>query len=118
LLETAGFDVRYFEFVERRATLIARLSCNGENLPICCTGHLDTVPRGTTTPWTRAPLAGERDGDKLFGRGTSDMKSGVAAITLMALRLAKIPNRKAGMTLIFAAGEETTCEGATSEQWF
>lgn len=111
LLEAAGFDVRYYEFADRRATLIARLSGNGENLPICFTGHLDTVPLGTT-PWTRAPLAGETDGDKLFGRGTSDMKSGLAAITLMALRIAKIPNRRAGATIIFTAGEETTCEGA------
>jgi succinyl-diaminopimelate desuccinylase len=40
------------------------------------------------------------------------MKSGVAAIVLMALSLAKIAGRKVGVTLILTAGEETTCEGA------
>ena len=40
------------------------------------------------------------------------MKSGVAAITLMALRLAHERQRKAGIKLIFTAGEETCCQGA------
>jgi len=60
----------------------------------------------------RDPLAGESDGDKLFGRGSSDMKSGVAAMVVMALRVAKLPARKSGLILVLTAGEETTCEGA------
>ena len=43
------------------------------------------------------------------------MKSGVAAMTVMALRLAKISHRRAGMMLIFTAGEETTCVDAYAE---
>ncbi len=43
------------------------------------------------------------------------MKSGVAAMTVMALRLAKIPHRRAGITLIFTVGEETTCVDAYAE---
>jgi succinyl-diaminopimelate desuccinylase len=111
LLEDAGYETRYYEFTDKRSTLIARRSGNGEKLPICFTGHLDTVPLGTT-PWLRDPFAGEVDGDKIYGRGASDMKSGVAAITLMALQLAKLPHRNGGITIIFTAGEETTCEGA------
>ena len=43
------------------------------------------------------------------------MKSGVAAKTVMALRLAKISHRRAGMMLIFTAGEEITCVDAFAE---
>ena len=111
LLEHAGLSVGYYEFADKRATLIATLPAGGEGPPICFTGHLDTVPLGTAA-WTIDPFAGETDGDRLFGRGTSDMKSGVAAITLMALQIAQYPARKAGLTIIFTAGEETTCEGA------
>src|SRR5258706_10017305 len=111
LLETAGYETRYYEFADKRSNLIARLAGRDEKLPICFTGHLDTVPLGSTS-WSRDPFAGETDGDKLYGRGTSDMKSGVAAMGLMALRLARPANRRAGITLIFTAGEETTCEGA------
>jgi succinyl-diaminopimelate desuccinylase len=109
ILEHAGFAVDYYEFADTRSTLIARLA--GEKLPICFTGHLDTVPLGAIG-WSKDAFAGEVAGDKLFGRGTSDMKSGVAAITLMALRLARIRDWRAGLTIIFTAGEETTCEGA------
>jgi succinyl-diaminopimelate desuccinylase len=111
LLEAGGYETRYYEFADKRSSLIARLAGPDEKLPICFTGHLDTVPLGTTA-WSRDPFIGESDGDKLYGRGTSDMKSGVAAIVSMALRLAQLANRQAGVTLIFTAGEETTCEGA------
>jgi succinyl-diaminopimelate desuccinylase len=111
LLESAGFELRFYEFAERRTTLIARLPGSGDKLPLCFTGHLDTVPLGTNS-WSKDPFAGERDGDQLYGRGSSDMKSGLAAITVMALRVANVRERKAGIQLIFTAGEETTCEGA------
>ena len=111
LLEDGGFVVRYYEFADKRSTMIAKLPGARDKLPICFTGHLDTVPLGATD-WTRDAFGGEVDGDKLYGRGASDMKSGVAAIVLMALRLAEMKNRRADMTLILTAGEETTCEGA------
>jgi len=111
LLQDAGFRTREYEFADKRTTLIATLSSRGDKSPICFVGHLDTVPLGTA-PWNRDPFAGESDGEKLFGRGSSDMKSGVAAITVMGLRLAQCRNRKAEIKLIFTAGEETCCQGA------
>ena len=111
LLEAAGYETNYYEFADKRATLIARLDGSGDKLPLCFTGHLDTVPLGVT-PWLRDPFAGETDGDKLFGRGTSDMKSGVAAMVMMALHFARLPLCKSGLILVLTAGEETTCEGA------
>jgi len=44
LLEDAGFALGYYEFAEKRSTLIARLAARGQKPPICFTGHLDTVP--------------------------------------------------------------------------
>lgn len=41
-------------------------------------GHLDTVTYDASE-WTRAPL-GERDGDRLYGRGATDMKGPLAAM--------------------------------------
>jgi succinyl-diaminopimelate desuccinylase len=109
LLENGGFSVTAHSFAPGRTSIIATLSGAGE--PICFTGHLDTVPLGGA-PWERDPLGAEPDGDRLFGRGTSDMKSGVAAMALSALALAKLPGRRAGLVLIFTAGEETGCDGA------
>ncbi len=111
LLHDAGFRTREYEFADKRTTLIASLSGEGDTPPICFVGHLDTVPLGTA-PWTRDPFAGVSDGGKLFGRGASDMKGGVAAIVVMALRLSQCRRRKAEIKLIFTAGEETCCQGA------
>ena len=110
LLEVAGFSVAYHEFEEGRTSLVASLGGSGDKPPICFTGHIDVVPLGKAV-WAHDPFAGERDGDRLYGRGTTDMKGALAAIVLAATRLASLP-RKAGIVLVFTAGEETRCEGA------
>jgi succinyl-diaminopimelate desuccinylase len=111
LLEGAGFAVAYHEFGERRTSLVARRGGSPDALPLCFTGHLDTVPLGAQ-PWQRDPFAGERDGGRLYGRGASDMKSGVAAFVAAALRLAPHLERTPGLTLVVTAGEEVSCQGA------
>ena len=108
LLSGAGFDCRYHEFAPNRATLLATLS--GIGAPLAFTGHVDTVPLGTE-PWSRHPF-GEVDGDRLYGRGASDMKGAVAAIVAMALRHAALPAPRTGLLLLITSGEETTCQGA------
>lgn len=111
LLEGAGFAVTYHELGPGRASLVARLG-RGEGA-LCFTGHLDTVPLGTA-PWSHAPHAGETDGGRLYGRGSSDMKSGVAAFVVAATRLAPHLARTCGLVLVITAAEETGCEGAAA----
>lgn len=111
LLAKAGFDCQYIEFAPRRSTLVARLGRQPGKLPLCFTGHVDVVPLGTA-PWTHEPFAANIVDDKLYGRGSSDMKSGVAAFTVAAIALADRIKDSAGVTLVITAGEETGCEGA------
>lgn len=110
-LEGSGFEVRSYEFRAGRPSLIARLRGSGDRLPLCYAGHIDTVPLGDSE-WTRDPFSGEVDGDRLYGRGASDMKGGVAACVVSALEMAKYPDRQADILLVITAGEETGCEGA------
>jgi succinyl-diaminopimelate desuccinylase len=111
LLEGAGFDVAYHAFADSRTSLVARLDGSGETPPLCFTGHIDTVPLGAT-PWQRDPFAGEVAEGRLYGRGSSDMKSGVAAFVRAAIDLARLGRPSAGLELVITAGEETGCEGA------
>lgn len=111
MLEASGFRVDYHEFADQRTSLVARLDGSGDGPPICFTGHIDIVPLGKAA-WSHDPFAGERDGDRLFGRGVTDMKGAIAAIVLAAQRIAALPERKAGLVLVLTAGEETRCEGA------
>lgn len=110
LLEAAGFTVTESAFKPRRTSLIARLG-KGSGKPLCFTGHIDTVPLGQQA-WSVDPFAGEiRDG-KLYGRGSSDMKSGVAAFVVAAIDMAASMQDTCGVELVITAGEETGCEGA------
>jgi len=111
LLEGAGFKVTFYDFAEARTNLIARLEGTGQKSPICFTGHTDTIPLGAT-PWKWDPFTGETQGDKLYGRGASDMKGGVAAMIVAALGIAATKPQGGSLALLFTAGEETGCLGA------
>lgn len=111
LLEAGGFQVQYHEYEEGRTSLVAKIEGSSDKAPICFTGHIDTVPLGAVD-WSKDPFNGETEGDRLFGRGTTDMKGGVAAMVGAALALAKRPHRKAGIVLVLTAAEETGCLGA------
>lgn len=88
-----------------KANLLARL---GQGLPeLALVGHTDCVP--VDPSWTEALRLTERDG-KLYGRGSADTKSFIAA------SLTAVARAKAGLTrpllLIFTADEELGCLGA------
>lgn len=111
LLEDAGFAVKYHEFAESRTSLVAEIGGDDARPPICFTGHIDVVPLGAA-PWTKDAFAGETDGDKLYGRGSTDMKSGIAALVAAAIELAPQLAKGPGLVLVITAGEEVGCEGA------
>ena len=112
LLEGGGFEVRLVDMPGDRASVIARHGRPGAGKALAFTGHIDVVPLGTRA-WARDPFAGEVDGDHIVGRGSSDMKSGVAAFVTAALEAAARGDGKE-VVLIITAGEETGCEGAES----
>jgi succinyl-diaminopimelate desuccinylase len=109
-LAAAGLEVTRHEFDAGRVSLVARWPGRDDRPALCMTGHLDTVPLGGA-PWRVEPFGELRDG-RLYGRGASDMKSGVAAIVLAAERVAALGRGEAGLELVLCAGEETGCEGA------
>jgi succinyl-diaminopimelate desuccinylase len=110
-LEDGGFFVSYHDFADTRTSLVARIGGASDTKPLCFTGHIDVVPLGAA-PWSVDPFAGEIADGKLYGRGTTDMKSGVAAFVVAGLNLAKDFAKGPGVVLVITAGEETGCEGA------
>ncbi len=111
ILESAGYAVEYHEFADTRTSLIARIGGDDAKPPICFTGHIDVVPLGAKR-WSHDPFAGETDGGRLYGRGSTDMKSGIACFIAMAVELAPHLARSPGVVLVITAGEEVGCEGA------
>ena len=113
ILRTGGLEVTLDEFAAGRANVIAYLRGIESDNPLVLTGHLDTVPAGAS-PWATNPIGAVRRDGKIFGRGASDMKSGVAAIIAAALEVAANHTTRHGLAVILTAGEEVGCAGAMS----
>ena len=112
LLEAAGFRCDYVLLGEGRASVIARIgNGSGGRPPLAFTGHIDVVPLGAN-PWSVDPFAAETGDGRVYGRGASDMKSGVAAFVAAAIEAAPRLATGPGLILIITAGEETGCTGA------
>lgn len=112
LLEAAGFTVHTYSHAPGRTSLVARTGSAQARHSLCFVGHLDTVPLGKA-PWQHDPFAGLIIDGRLHGRGSCDMKSGVAAFVTAAMAEAAQLPADAAITLLLLAGEETGCEGAT-----
>ncbi len=65
---------------ENRPNVIATLTGTGGGKSICLTGHVDVVSPEPLEAWSRNPWGGEIEGDYLYGRGSGDMKAGIAAM--------------------------------------
>jgi succinyl-diaminopimelate desuccinylase len=111
MLEEWGYDVQYHEYSDSRTSVIARAGGSDKKAPLCLTGHLDVVPLGARS-WTKDPFSGEADGDRLYGRGASDMKAGVAAILLAARAYGKKLAGTPGVVIVLTAAEEGGCVGS------
>ena len=74
-------------------------------------GHIDTVPFEGQPGWTRTALKLEDAGDRLYGRGTSDMKGFIAACLDAAARI-DLSRLRRPLVFVFTADEEVGCLGA------
>ncbi|MBZ5593143.1 MAG: M20/M25/M40 family metallo-hydrolase [Acidobacteriia bacterium] len=78
-----------------RPNLGARRKGAGGGRSLVLSGHIDTVPRGTQ-PWTRDAFGGEVEANRVYGRGSNDMKAGVAMNLFIAESLAELDVHLAG----------------------
>jgi acetylornithine deacetylase len=69
---------------------------------VVLSGHLDVVPAGDAATWSADPFSGEVIGGELYGRGSCDMKGGVASIlgAVRALRETGALERLGGELLV------------------
>ncbi len=103
-LKALGFNL---EYINRNGVtnLWAR---RGTSAPLFVfAGHTDVVPTGPLDKWTSPPFAPEIRGGMLYGRGTADMKSSLAAsITAIEAFLAAHPGYPGSLALLLTSDEE------------
>ena len=87
---------------EERPNLLITLDFGPGGRHLVLSGHMDTKPLGDAE-WSVDPFAAELDGDRLYGLGSADMKSALAAMLTAAAGLELAAGR---LTLLFTADEE------------
>ncbi len=98
-----------------RPSVAARI---GSGYPtVVLNGHTDVVPAGDLDTWRYPPYEAVIDDGRIYGRGATDMKAGLAVAMTVAMRLRKAieADELAGSIIVHAAaGEETGYPGTAS----
>ncbi len=102
-LESLGFECHHLKF-GNVPNLFARLGTGAPH--ICFSGHTDVVPPGADSAWKYPPFAAEIKDGKLYGRGASDMKGGVAAFAAAAAAYLEEHGRPKGSISLLITGDE------------
>jgi acetylornithine deacetylase len=111
LIEQAGGRCRRsYDASGAKANLFATFGPEGDG-GIVLSGHTDVVPVDGQD-WSSDPFAAEVRGDKLFGRGTCDMK-GFLAVALALLPEIARASLKRPLHLALSYDEEVGCVGVT-----
>jgi acetylornithine deacetylase/succinyl-diaminopimelate desuccinylase family protein len=89
-----GAEVDLFALEPGRENAVAMIRGSGGGRSLIYNGHVDVVPPGPVDNWHRDPFSGWFDGQRIWGRGSTDMKAGVLAQAFAARAL-----RRAGVQL-------------------
>ena len=99
----------------RRATakptlvnIMAKLATGRPGRRLVMNAHLDTFPIGDAARWTVPPLGGVLKDGRLYGRGSSDMKAGLAVVLMVARLLARRREALKGELLLALVSDEET----------
>lgn len=112
VLERNGIRTEVKRLEAGRANLIARIAGRGEKKSLVFSGHMDTVPPGEVS-WSIDPFGAVKRDGRIYGRGASDMKGGLAAMVLAMTEISRSGKRlKGDLVLAATAGEEVDCRGA------
>ena len=87
----------------------------GTTSPVLCfAGHTDVVPPGNESDWASPPFEPTFVDDLIYGRGTADMKSGLAAM-IVALEsfVTAHPNHDGSLALLITSDEEGRARDGT-----
>ena len=113
LFEQYGFKTEIDAFGDRRANLIVEFGSDSSKRVLGVTGHMDTVAIGNRNNWHHDPFGAETQGDRLYGRGAADMKSGLAAQVIALIELKESGWQPDGkIRFVATAGEEYGTPGA------
>ncbi len=123
-LQNLGFECKIIEFEGDGSYKVNNLHAiynpKKADKTIYFAGHTDVVKEGDKSKWRFDPFEAKIDGDKLYGRGASDMKCAIGAfISAVAEFLKQNPNPDFGIGFLITNDEENDSVNGTKKvlQW-
>ena len=112
-LQKMGFIIEELHFGQTK-NIWAR---KGMTAPVLCfAGHTDVVPSGPVEKWTSPPFEPTERNGKLYGRGTADMKTSIAAfITACERFIEYCPQHQGSIALLITSDEEGDAHDGTTK---
>ncbi|GAA6191111.1 succinyl-diaminopimelate desuccinylase [Phaeobacter sp. NW0010-22] len=96
------------------SNLFARWGDKGHARTFGFNGHTDVVPLGDEAAWTMAPFGAEEKDGFMYGRGATDMKSGVAAFAAAAIDFVRQTPPDGALILTITGDEEADALDGTT----
>ncbi len=105
-LSSFVMEVKEHQAALKRVNIEATLPGFEHGARFLFSGHMDVVPEGDPSKWTVDPFGGELKGDLIYGRGSADMKGGLAAVSVALRGLVDAGTALKGDVLFHAVADE------------
>lgn len=119
LLRTHGFAVITESFGNNNAEKTDNLYAvygNSKSPNICFAGHVDVVPPGDLKLWSYNPFNATEIGDKIYGRGTVDMKGALSCALAAAIDFTNTHSKlKGSISFLLTSDEEGNAKYGTQK---
>ncbi|MBI2881025.1 MAG: M20 family metallopeptidase [Candidatus Tectomicrobia bacterium] len=113
-MRAMGLEVTEAALRPESPNFVGRLSGSRPGITLCFHAHLDTVPPGDLSAWTKDPFAGIAENGRVFGRGACDVKNDIAVmLTVAGVLAARREEWRGNLVLCLASGEETADPAGT-----
>ena len=110
MLEPLGFACEIVTFSQTGtpdiANLYATLTLNDHGKHLMFAGHTDVVPTGDEAAWSHPPFDAAISDGMIYGRGTADMKGGIACFVAAVARAIQNQDLKTGKISLLITGDE------------
>jgi acetylornithine deacetylase/succinyl-diaminopimelate desuccinylase family protein len=109
LLSKMGFKIKTVLSPKGRWNIVAESRWGKGGRTLIFNGHLDVVPAGNPSQWKYPPFKGTLSKGRIYGRGASDMKSGIASFihALSTIERSKMPLHQGAVVLHLVSDEES-----------
>lgn len=103
-----GAEITFHTKEEPITNVVARIKGASPGKRLILNGHLDTFPVGDDSLWTVDPFSALVTAGRMYGRGVSDMKGGIASYLLVFKLMAELREHWSGELVVTLAGDEET----------